>query len=288
VYELAVYRVEEGVAEPEPVLSQRIPGTATTMTPSVDACPARGELYAWAVRAITPRGPSAWSEPLFFEVEVPSDDDVAWALEILSTRGGEQVDVGCATADTGRAERVVADSPTAISLLRQAMDARGGVVRTAAPAIVPSVPAALRVAGEVRTTDPRDPGDLSRLWGAGRVGLDRVNGRNVLLNEVPCLNDGLEYGLSDLAVEWGSAAHACPAGTWVCKQSEVAACNTVRNDSTFDGSGCNGTLLDFDADNHLGWLAGPDAGSAAAAMTEMGMLLNYAGCHNLPVWCCWE
>jgi hypothetical protein len=293
-YELAVYRMEDGGAEPEPVLSEQIPGGATSFSPPADACPSRGERHAWAVRAITSHGPSVWSEPLFFEVERSlTDEELSLALEILRRRaldGIEETTAARAAGETSRGERAGANVEASFQQLRHARDAgEGGVLRAApAPGIVPGVPAALRVAGEVRTVDTEDPDGLSRLWGKGRVAPDTVNGTPFLEFEFPCVHEGIRYGLSDVIVDWGSAADACPVGTWVCKESEISACDTVRMNSVVDGVACWGDPIDTPGDEQRGWLAGQGDFLFALYVTEGGTTNNEAACTSLPVWCCWD
>ncbi len=71
-YELVVYRVEQGSEEAEPVLSQRISGSALGWTPSLDRCLERGGQYAWSVRAVAEKGALEWSSPSLFCLLVPT------------------------------------------------------------------------------------------------------------------------------------------------------------------------------------------------------------------------
>jgi hypothetical protein len=146
----------------------------------------------------------------------------------------------------------------------------------------------LKVAGEVRTIDPGAPNGPARLWGRGRVDAE-VHGRATQFGAQPCVNGSIRFGLSTVAVDWGSAADACPAGTWVCKSSERIHCDTLRPDSSVDGLLCDGTPFDATADQHVGWLA--EASSVETnglASAETIALNSFPTCWTLPVWCCWE
>jgi hypothetical protein len=240
--------------------------------------------HAWTVRAAIAQGATSWSEPLFFEVERSlSDEELSLALEILRSRTLDRIEgpvLELAAGVTGRGARVGADV--------EALSHRG-VVRAAPTAgIVPSVPAALRVNGEVRTPDTGDPDGLSRWWGAGRVTLDSVSGTTFMGFEFACNTEGIHYGLSDVIVEWGSAANACPAGTWVCKESEIEGCDTVRQNTVVDAVTCGGQAVDLPAGGHRGWLAGQGDFLFAQALDENGTTSNEAACANQPVWCCWD
>lgn len=82
-YELVVYSAEvEKDAPPE--LSQRIAGSASTWTPSLDLCLERGGRYAWSVRALGTKEPAGWSAPNFFEVVAgPSRAEFEKALSVV-------------------------------------------------------------------------------------------------------------------------------------------------------------------------------------------------------------
>jgi hypothetical protein len=277
-YELVIYRVGEEGVEAEPVLSRHIPGAALGWTPSLDRCLGAGG-YAWSVRATTSGGLSEWAEPLFFEVALqPSAEELAAALELLRRRGSPEGHVDPADADptAGEPVREAPGTPTADS-------SRIAVVPSASTAGNPS--AKLRVAGEVRTVDS---GGAARLWGRGRP--------NAFVYARPitgayCVNfaaGGVQFGLSGIDVEWGSAADACPAGTWVCRRSDVAACDTARPDTGTDGRTCRGDPVDYDANLHFGWLADqwPNA-NGAMGFFEDGTQSLRAPCDSFPVWCCW-
>jgi hypothetical protein len=67
-YRLVVYRVDRPGGEPELQLDQRLPGSATSWTPSLESCLERGGRYAWSVRAEGARDASEWSTPRLFAV----------------------------------------------------------------------------------------------------------------------------------------------------------------------------------------------------------------------------
>ncbi len=83
-YELVVYRLSGAGAE-EPLLTQRIPGSALGWTPAMDRCFDRSGRYAWSVRAVGRKGAaSEWSAPRLFEVaEGPSEREFEAALEVV-------------------------------------------------------------------------------------------------------------------------------------------------------------------------------------------------------------
>jgi hypothetical protein len=86
-HELLIYRVDErGGAEPEPVQTLELPGSASSWTPSLDGCLARGQAYAWAVRSLGPKQSSDWSESRLFRVAPePSEEELRQALELVRT-----------------------------------------------------------------------------------------------------------------------------------------------------------------------------------------------------------
>jgi hypothetical protein len=291
-YELAVYRVDErGGVESEPYLTERIAGGALSFTPEPGRCPARGESYAWSVRAATIEGATEWSEPYFFEVESQlSEEELSWALEILHRRAAHGGEV--AGVEGGRGVVVGEIAATTTSSARSDESSESGLIRAAPVSLsVSPRPAALKVTGEVRTVDAADPGGPSRLWGTGRVALDSVNGKVPFALEVPCEHGGVKFGLSDAMVDWGSAADACPAGTWVCRISEVEACDTVREDDFTDAWSCDsGNPIDLNANDHRGWVAGLGPAGFGGYFTESGLGAGAGtvACMTYPVWCCWE
>jgi hypothetical protein len=107
-YELVVY--EADVAEGQvarPVVSIRVPGAASSWTPSVGRCLARGSRYAWFVRAVGLEKLGKWSEGRVFEVAAaPTVTEVEQALELLQRylEAGElaALPLGEAAADTDR------------------------------------------------------------------------------------------------------------------------------------------------------------------------------------------
>jgi hypothetical protein len=278
-YELVIYRVGEEGVEAEPVLSQHIPGAALGWTPSLDRCLGAGG-YAWSVRATTSGGLSEWAEPLFFEVAPqPSAEELAAALELLRRRGSLAGGVDPAHADQTAGEPVREAPET-----QTADPSRIAVVLSASTAGNPS--AKLRVAGEVRTVDP---GGAARLWGRGRPNVF-VYARPITGNY--CVNfaaGGVQFGLSSIAVDWSSAADACPVGTWVCRDSDVAACDTARPDTEADGLRCTGTAVNHNANRHFGWLADQWLHNAnyGMAFAEDGTAGGSQSCYTYPVWCCW-
>jgi hypothetical protein len=303
--ELAIYAVDEHPnddAALEVVRHWILPGPATGYTPPLASCLDRGHAYAWTIRPHDDDGPGGWAEPkLFVIAAVPSEEEIAAALEVLAARGLlAHENVTSARRMQVAAERAPSRDvsvATARAALERATTSGGGVLRKAAAAITAGNPnAKIRVSGEVRTIDPQDPTGPSRLWGNGRV--EEIYGTLFDLPgigeiEIPCYHGGVHYGLSKQIVDWGSAAAACPAGTWVCKADEIAACNTARPDHLFwDYLDCDGSSVSVAEDEHQGWLA--NEGSAPADLTvgtyrsESGAASNAPTCRNLPVWCCWD
>jgi hypothetical protein len=307
-YELAVYRVgtEAGLDEvepdPEKLWTRRVAGSLLSFTPPVEDCPARGERHAWTVRAITADGGSEWSAPHFFVVEDGlTDEELGLALEILRRRAqgtvsGERAVSIASSARAGSAEDPRGGSAPVPPGSRATTPDRGGLVRVrSAGAAAGSSYSHLRVAGEVRTVDP-DAGDGSTLvWGKGRVD-DEVWGIQILGFDVPCGTGEVNYGLSKIEVDWGSAADACPAGTWVCRRTEILPCDTRRPSSDPEGLSCSGAPIEHADDSHRGWVANTEAkvgttpqyGELGGLFSENGGINTGDTCSTLPVWCCWE
>jgi len=83
-YELVVYQIDEDGEEPGPVLRQSFAGSVSSWTPSLDRCLERGGRYAWSLRAIGKKNPSAWSSPSLFEVASgPSEAEFEEALRVV-------------------------------------------------------------------------------------------------------------------------------------------------------------------------------------------------------------
>lgn len=262
-YELAVYRVRDEPVE-EASLELSFEGSATSWTPALDRCLERNGRYGWTVRALGTAGRSPWSQPLLFNVAaVPSAEEVEAAMatvEIyLRSIGGEAPRAAVAAPADVPPASTAAAPPSGLDLLEPA----------------------LQVDGEVRTVDS---GGLPKSWGKGRPGTEDVWG----LLFGPCSNGNIRFGLSQVAVDWGSAAEACPAGTWVCRRNEVVACNTGRPDSDFDGMSCDGSGNDYPSDAHRGWLSRGTLSLSTAAFKEDGGDFIIGTCGTLPTWCCWE
>jgi hypothetical protein len=279
-YELVVYRVGRQDAEADPILSHRTAGPSFAWTPSLDRCLLPGEDYAWSVRAITRDGLSEWAEPLFFEIAPqPSAEELAAALELLRRQRAPESEAGVSQQDRAT-RRPVREAPETPNVDRSQI----AVVPAAATAGSPS--AKLRVVGEVRTVDS---GGAARLWGRGRPSVF-VYARPITGDY--CVNSaagGVQFGLSSMAVQWGSAADACPAGSWVCRLSDVAACDTARPDTDADGRTCTGAVLNYNANQHFGWLADqwPQNADHGLGQFEDGTTGVFLACYTNPVWCCW-
>lgn len=281
-HEIVVYRLApETEGEParsaELVLSESVPGSARSWAPALDRCLERGAMYSWSVRAISGVGSSEWADPLFFRVEeLPTLEEVARALDVLR-RHEEMV---------GAAERLAYSGGGEV----QPTDERDLEVRFAPEVAIPPPTysgggaASIKAVGEVRTVDASGQ---PRLWGRGRPATV-VWGRS---DDSFCSVGTTRFGLSQHPVEWGSAAEACPEGTWVCRSSEISTpCDTARPDFSTDFMGCAGVGGDYPADNHAGWVAdaSPHTSWLAAAyfFETTGGPIETAGCVSMPVWCC--
>jgi hypothetical protein len=78
---LVVYRLGQEGDEPESVLKQELPGSASSWTPSLGRCLQRGGRYAWSVRALGGETASEWSAPALFRVVAgPTQRDFEAAL----------------------------------------------------------------------------------------------------------------------------------------------------------------------------------------------------------------
>jgi hypothetical protein len=280
-YEVVVYRVGDQGVEADPVLSQEIPGAGLVWTPSVDLCLERGEPYAWSVRAATGEGHSAWATPLLFEVAPePSAEELAAALEVVRRHLAREAGAQDPTRDPRAGPEPAELGEPGAEIPRI----------SASPASVSAgaATAKLTVAGEVRTLGP---GGEPRLWGRGRKGVG-VYPRHITPGIHFCTNGaGTKFGLSTASVDWGSAADACPAGTWVCTEDEVTPCNTRRPDSIDDGILCDGSPVSYAESAHYGWVEDHTPGDLSyqgVGLSEAGDRSLLRPCWTLPVWCCWE
>lgn len=142
------------------------------------------------------------------------------------------------------------------------------------------------VRSELRTVDANG---VPRLWGQGRRGVVRwgTTGAEAGL----CTNGTITFGLGSITTSWDSAAAGCPAGTWVCTNSErgSAACDTVRPDTACDYTNPDGTCVDVATGMHYGWLndASPLFGERGLTRREDGSGAgNWGTAWGHPVWCC--
>lgn len=89
-YELVVYRLSrEG--ETTQVLRQKLSGSISAWTPSLEDCLDRGGKYAWSLRAKSAESASPWSLPSLFEVAAgPSVREFEEALSIVQQYVSEQ------------------------------------------------------------------------------------------------------------------------------------------------------------------------------------------------------
>lgn len=164
--------------------------------------------------------------------------------------------------------------------------------RSVSTDVVDYAPTGLTSTREVRTTDEND---YPRQWGKGRSGVKRWGTTGVETGLCISTNPGIVFGLSETMTNWGSAADACPAGTWVCRIRDLpnsGTCNTARETGIPgipDWMNCGGTFMTFPAeDQHTGWIDAIMFRHTGAGKPEN----NFAAfgsnpvCYNLPVWCC--
>lgn len=276
-YELIVLQIGDQGEESGPVLRVQISGPASGWTPELERCLQRGQRYAWSLRSLGDP-PSAWSEPRLFEVAGgPTEEEFQYALGIVRDyladhRGYDSPEQRPAVVEEGpdgsappAPSEAGASEPEPISL---------------------NLAATASVEGEVRSVDSLGQ---PRLWGRGRPDTEIFGDPSKFGGA--CLKGTTFFGLSRTAVDWGSAADACPEGTWVCRFGELGPCDTNRPDGVqSDYMGCDGTLLDFPDDQHEGWIADAASNSKVSGTTYMETyttLSNQRTCRAYPVWCCW-
>jgi hypothetical protein len=283
-YELvAVALTPDGEVAEEPVLTMRLPAGVQSWTPSLDRCLEPGKLYAWSVRVHSETASGPWSQPALVEVSpLPSFEELARALATIER------------FSASKAQRRTDGPPASPEELRGAapsttpVEAEGVATphpseQISFPRSVGAIGAAVVVRGEVRTID--DSG-APRLWGRGREDSEVWEPA-----ASTCSNGSVHFGLSGAAVDWGSASDACTEGTWVCTLAERGSgiCDTARPNLGDDYLLCDGTLINADADKHVGWLADRGSGTTTGLyMTEHADSGNMPACIIAPVWCCWR
>ena len=114
-YELVVYRLDDDGEEAEPVVTQRVSGSALAWTPALDRCLERGGRYAWSVRAVGEKAASDWSAPSLFQVASgPREAEFEEALAVVRSYL-EEADSGTAPGSGEIAGSQVGISATAVS-----------------------------------------------------------------------------------------------------------------------------------------------------------------------------
>jgi hypothetical protein len=117
-YELVVYEARGVEGETaQRAVATRIPGAASSWTPSVGKCLAPGEQYVWFVRAVGAKGSGEWSEGRVFEVAMaPTMPEVEQALAVLQrylgSGGVEEDDPRLETVPVPARDRVAGDLPS--------------------------------------------------------------------------------------------------------------------------------------------------------------------------------
>ncbi len=118
-YELEVYHLAES-GEAEPIVRERIHGSASSWTPAFGQCLVAGGRYAWSIRAVRAEnagGSSEWSEPSLFEVATgPTESEFEAALALVrrvlsGDANGEGYSDAAADIETASGAGPVAESP---------------------------------------------------------------------------------------------------------------------------------------------------------------------------------
>ena len=130
-----------------------------------------------------------------------------------------------------------------------------------------------------------------KLWGQGRPGTGLLTHTDP--NGYCTTSQGIHYALSQNLVTWQGAAESCPAGTWVCSESEfppTGSCD-IQPLVTYKYITCSGSfspLINYTA--LYGWLAdAKDATSGHMQNSDLFALGNYNNiCFSTRTWCCWN
>jgi hypothetical protein len=287
-YELVIYRLGEESDEAVPVLRQSFAGNVDGWTPALDSCLERGSRYAWSIRAQLGQELSEWSAPSLFQVSSgPTAEEFAEALQVVrqylgetSRRNGGVLALPAESAAPGQLEGLGAPAEAPAAAVQEVL-----ALSASGPESVGV--AELSVEGEVRTLSP---GGAPRVWGRGRPGAERYGQPR---GGGPCDINGILIGLSKSIVPLGSVADACPAGTWVCTREEQGIgipCQSACPDGAIDARDCDYNIIDWDATEHRGWLAGApnNEGAGTAAWENGSESPTLPSCNRYPVWCCSE
>lgn len=134
-----------------------------------------------------------------------------------------------------------------------------------------------------------------KLWSTGRPGTGLMTHTDP--KGYCTTSAGIKYALSVHMAQWGNVADVCPAGTWVCTESElpvgVDTCSIVPV-STYSGIECNGSLFPGTPDQRTalwGFIA-----NATPNNTVFGRMIYTEGligssasiCFSYRAWCCWQ
>ena len=146
----------------------------------------------------------------------------------------------------------------------------------------------LEVRGEIRSTDSTGQ---NRLWGKGRPGISTVTD----YSGFNCTDGGHRFYVSNTMVSWGSAAQACPAGTWVCTAAERGTTECSPNGVSESYVDCAGASHDAKQNGNFGlyefipaWVADADGSNHldGKVVRLNGWVTSAHGCNYRPVWCC--
>ena len=189
-YELVVYEVAAS-GDLAPVVRSKVPGGASSWTPSAAECPRSNARYAWAVRSHGKQGIGPWSEALMFATAgMPSEDEVRQALGVLNRyrEGQDKEDRNDRMVDF-QADRVSLEQDSmhpAASGSGKALTAPTLGGATSSPQVV-TTPAsfALNVAGDFDLGGGIFKGGTSFLY-ASAVGPNNAGvGQEALINATP-------------------------------------------------------------------------------------------------------
>lgn len=298
-YELAVHPVSaKGEVSDRPALQARLPRGATSWTPPAGSCLEPKNVYGWSIRAVDAKGEGKWSDAVLIRTKAPlspsfntghigpfeaiPNSDLSQANRDELVLDNDQILTPPAmTGGTSQATRVL---PKPGSELEPSPVSKASIdgPTTKSTYAGSTASSGLKINGQILTVDEQGS---PRVWGRAR----EDNTVYITGSGFPCFNNqGNKFGLSRMAVDWGSAREACPAGTWVCGLFELLSCNTARPDDAIDGLACDGSVLNFDSAQHRGWTIQSSTDHSGIAWREDGGAVGSNVCTSLPVWCCWD
>ena len=131
-----------------------------------------------------------------------------------------------------------------------------------------------------------------KIWGEGRPAVTLQNTSGECTNVIG--GKTIKISRNDVAVHWDASAAGCPAGWWVCNQSErgTAACgvgNLMSSYNCKDKTGGPDTLEN--TTEPQAWVSDKYAatkGTIVSRRTDTPPLVDgrEVACYTFPVWCC--